>query len=143
MTLPIAIPANISTVLLMQIRMVVSIAIIGGFDPKSEAVKSLVFACLTGSAAPGIFKEIGVELGAAETKNNLGKINTRVTNRINYLVKIRLLTKTGRIGIFKFGKIVPLVGGVIGGAIDASTTRSIAKAATRLFIPTDHQKQFA
>ena len=133
-TLPVAIPANLSSVLLMQIRMVVSIALIGGFDPKDESVKSLVFACLTGTAASGIFREIGVKLGAVETRQVMQKINSRVISRINYLVKVRMLTKTGRIGLLNFGKIVPLIGGVVGGALDASSTRSIAKAAKQLFI---------
>lgn len=133
-TLPVAIPANISSVLLIQLRMIVSIAIIGGFDPKSDQVKSLAFICLTGSAASAILKEIGIKVGQRVTERAIQNISDQVIRRVNYLVKIRLLTKTGRIGIINLGKAIPLVGGVIGGTIDASSTKLIGKAARQVFI---------
>ena len=133
-TLPIAIPANISSVLLIQLRMIISIAIIAGFDPKSEQVKSLAFICLTGGAASHILKEIGIKVGQGVTERAVKNISEQVARRINYLVKIRLLTKTGKLGIIRLGKAIPLLGGVIGGTIDASSTRSIGKAARQVFI---------
>ncbi|HYO21914.1 MAG TPA: EcsC family protein [Flavisolibacter sp.] len=135
MTLPVAIPANISSVLLLQLRMITSIAIIGGFDPRSRQVKSLAFLCLTGRAAPAIMKEAGVDVGHHVTENIVQRISDQVMRRINYLVKIRLFTKTGKIGLMKFGKAIPLLGGVIGGTIDAASTRLIGQAARQVFIP--------
>lgn len=41
-TLPIAIPANIASVLYVQIRMVAAIAHLGGYDVKDDKVKALV-----------------------------------------------------------------------------------------------------
>lgn len=132
--LPVAIPANISSVLLIQLRMILSIAIIGGFDPKSEQVKSLAFVCLTGNVASGILNEIGISSKQRVTQDAIQKISEGVIRRVNYLVKIRLLAKTGRIGVIGFGKAIPLLGGMIGGMIDASSTVSIGNAARRLFI---------
>ena len=133
-TLPVAIPANISSVLLIQLRMIVSIAIIGGFDARSEQVKSLAFVCLTGRAAETVLKEIGIKVGQGVTERALQHISEQVVRRINYLVKIRLLTKTGKIGVLNLGKAIPFVGGVIGGTIDASSTKEIGKAAKRVFV---------
>ena len=38
LTLPIAIPANVSSVLFIQLRMIAAIAIMRGYDPKSDQV---------------------------------------------------------------------------------------------------------
>jgi uncharacterized protein (DUF697 family) len=140
LTLPVAIPANISSVMLIQLRMILSIAIIGGFDPKSDQVKSLAFICLTGSAASTILKEIGIKAGQRVSERALQNIGEQVITRINYLVKIRLLTKTGKVGVINFGKVIPLVGGVIGGTIDASSTKLIGKAAKRMFISANNEQ---
>lgn len=134
LTLPVAIPANLSSVLLLQLRMILSIAVIGGYDPKSEQVKSLAFLCLTGNVASSILKEIGVISGERVTKDAVQKIGESMMTRINYLVKLRLLAKTGRIGFVGFGKAVPLLGGLVGGAIDAFSTQSVGNAARKLFI---------
>ena len=134
LTLPVAIPANISSVLLIQLRMILSIAIIGGYDPRSEQVKSLAFVCLTGNVAPTILNEIGISSKQRVTQDAVQKIGKAVMMKINYLVKVRLLTKTGKIGIIGFGKAIPLLGGMVGGAMDAFSTQSVGNAARRLFI---------
>ncbi len=58
-TLPVAVPANISSVLFVQVRMIESIAIMGGHDPKDDKVKTLIYVCLCGNAAKEIFKQTG------------------------------------------------------------------------------------
>ena len=133
-TLPVAIPANISSVLLIQLRMILTIAVIGGFDVRSEGVRSLAFICLTGSASTGILKELGLTAGERVTERALQNITSKVATRINYQVKLRLLAKTGRIGILKLGKVLPLVGGLIGGTIDASSTKLVGSAAKKIFL---------
>ena len=114
--------------------MVLAIAIIGGYNPKSDQVKSLAFICLTGTAATAVLKDVGISVGQRITERTLQNISEQVIRRINYLVKTRLLTKTGKIGALHLGKAIPLVGGVIGGTIDATTTRLVGKAARQVFI---------
>ena len=46
-TLPISVPANISSVLYVQIRMISAMAYAGGFDLKSDEVQTFVYACST------------------------------------------------------------------------------------------------
>ncbi|MFZ7132345.1 MAG: hypothetical protein ACOWWR_08305 [Eubacteriales bacterium] len=55
-TLPVAVPANISSVIYVQIRMIAAIAHIGGYDLKDDRVKTLVYMCLTGNGAIEIAK---------------------------------------------------------------------------------------
>nr|WP_214872896.1 EcsC family protein [Exiguobacterium sp. s140] len=55
-TLPVAVPANISSVLFIQMRMIASIAIMRGYDVKDDQVRTFVYASLTGKAATDILK---------------------------------------------------------------------------------------
>lgn len=54
-TMPIAIPANIASVIFVQIRMVAAIAHLGGYDLKDDKVRTLVYTCLAGNSAKEIF----------------------------------------------------------------------------------------
>ena len=49
-------PANLGSVMYIQIRMVAAIAYMGGHNIHDDRVKSLVFACLVGDAAKDVFK---------------------------------------------------------------------------------------
>ena len=62
-TLPVAVPANLSVVLVIQVRMIAAIAIMGGFDVRDDRVKTLVYVCLAGNAAKEIVRDTGIKLG--------------------------------------------------------------------------------
>ena len=55
--------------------------------------------------------------------------------RINQCVGFRLVTKAGSTGILNLTKMVPFVGGIVGGTYDAAMTRTIAHAAKSIFLP--------
>jgi len=133
-TLPVAIPANISSVVYIQLRMIAAIAIMGGYDPKSDQVKSLAYVCLTGGSAAMILKGIGIRLGEKISEKLIQKISTEVLVKINQKVGFRLLTKFGQTGIVNLGKAIPFLGGIIGGTIDASYTITVGKVAKKTFI---------
>lgn len=57
-TMPVTIPANVASVIFVQMRMIAAIAHIGGHDIRDDRVKALVYACLTGNAAKDILKDI-------------------------------------------------------------------------------------
>jgi uncharacterized protein (DUF697 family) len=134
-TLPLTIPVNLASVLFIQTRMIVSIAIIGGYDPNDEKVKTLVFSCLAGSKVKDILKDIGIEAGKKLVIGNLADNLSRGTIvRINRSIGYGLLAKFGGKGAANLSKMVPLVGGVIGGAMDAAWVLSVGKIAKSLFI---------
>ena len=134
-TLPVAIPANIASVIYVQMRMVAAIAYMKGYDLKSDQVKTLVFVALTGQAATDITKDFGIKLGTQFLKASIKKIPGSVIKKINQRVGFRLVTKFGSRGVINLGKAVPLVGGVVGAAVDGAGTRIIGKVAkNKLFI---------
>jgi uncharacterized protein (DUF697 family) len=135
-TLPVAIPANLTSVLYIQLNMVAAIARLRGHDVRSERVRSLAFACLVGDSATGVLKEAGVKLGTRLTAQAIGRISGATLARVNQAVGFRLVAKAGTSGLVNLSKVVPLVGGVVGGSIDGASTLAIGSAAKKLF-PTE------
>ena len=133
-TMPVGIPANISSVVYVQIRMVAAIAHMGGFDIQDDRVKTLVYVCLVGNKAQQILKQAGVSFGRQVAQSAVNKISGRALIELNKKVGFRLATKFGERGIVNFGKAVPLAGGLVGGSFDYATTKGVGKAATMIFI---------
>ncbi|MFS0753480.1 EcsC family protein [Noviherbaspirillum sp. 1P10PC] len=134
-TMPITIPANITSVLYVQIRMIAAIAHMGGYDLKDDRVKSLVYACLCGSAATEIIRDIGIKVGTKITEKAIEKISSQLIIKINQAVGFRLLTKFGQTGMINIAKAVPLAGGLVGAAFDSVATNTIGNIARDTFIP--------
>lgn len=134
LTLPVALPANVTSVLYVQLRMIAAIAVIGGFDVNSDQVRSLAYVCLAGNSAADILKGVGINFGAKLAKAAVAKIPGKVLIDINKKVGFRLLTKFGTKGILNIGRAIPFAGGVVGGAIDFGSTKVIAKNAYKIFI---------
>lgn len=136
-TLPLTIPANVSSVIFIQLRMIAAIAHLRGYDLKSDEVRTFVYTALTGKAATDILKNAGIQVGNKVTVNLIKKIPGEVILRINRIVGMRLLTKFGKTGVVNLGKMVPLVGGVIGGTFDVASTKTIAEVAKTMFVELD------
>lgn len=136
-TLPVAIPANISSVLYVQMRMIACLAHMGGYDTKSDQVQTLVYACLAGISLDQVVKQVGIKVGVKFANAMVKKIPGQVLIKINQKVGFRLLTKFGTKGVINIGKAIPLVGGVISGGFDFAETKIIADRAYKMFILND------
>ena len=134
-TMPVTVPANISSVMYVQIRMIAAIAHMGGHNLDDDRVKSLVYACLTGNAAKDILKDIGIVVGRKITENAIKNISGKTISAINQKVGFRLLTKFGETGVVNAGKAVPLIGGFVGATFDSVATNTIGNIARDTFIP--------
>lgn len=133
-TMPVAIPASIATVIYVQIRMITAIAIMGGYDVKDDRVKALVYSCLAGNAAKDILKGTGIIIGSKMSTQLIKSISKETIFAINKRVGFRLLTKFGEKGAINLGKMIPLVGGVIGGTFDGISTNVVGNVARKTFI---------
>lgn len=137
-TLPVAIPANISIVLLTQLRMIAAIAYMGGYNIHDDQVRSLCYVCLCGSAASDVLKSAGIQIGGKLTTKFIESISFATIKQINQAVGFRMITKFGTTGAINLGKAVPIVGGVVGAAFDGTTTMLVGNTAKMLFIPSSH-----
>ena len=133
-TMPIAIPANLASVLLIQIRMIAAIAKMGGHDIRDDKVKTLVITCLAGDSAMEILRDFGVIFGKKLAQIAISKISGAVIFKINQAVGFRLLTKAGTTGMINIAKAVPVLGGIVGAAFDSTTTNIIGNVARDIFI---------
>ncbi|WEG13347.1 EcsC family protein [Pullulanibacillus sp. KACC 23026] len=133
-TLPVTIPVNISSVIYVQMRMVAAIAVMGGYDLKDDQVRTLVYVALAGNSAVDILKQAGIDIGKKVAVAAIKKIPGTVITKINQKVGFRLLTKFGEKGAVNLVKIVPVAGGIIGGAVDLGSTRTVGKVAKKVFI---------
>lgn len=138
-TLPVAIPANVSSVMYVQMRMIACLAYMGGYDTNSDQVQTLVYACLAGISIDQILKNVGIQFGTKFTMSMVKKIPGTVLTKINQKVGFRFITKFGTKGLINIGKAVPFVGGVIGGGFDLAETKIIARRAYKMFIEGDFQ----
>ncbi len=134
-TLPVAIPANIASVLYVQVRMIAAIAHIGGYDVKNDKVKTLVYSCLVANSAKDVLKDVGIAVGNKLAMNAVKGISGKTLMEINKRVGFKLFTKFGEKGIVNLGKAIPLLGGVIGGSFDAYTTNAVGNVARDTFTP--------
>lgn len=135
MTLPVAIPANVASVLYVQIRMIAAIAHLGGYDLKDDKVKTLVYLCLVANSAKDVLKDVGVAVGNKVGMNIVKSIPGKTLQEINKRVGFKLFTKFGEKGIINLSKVVPILGGLIGGSFDAYTTNSVGNVARDTFTP--------
>lgn len=133
-TLPVAIPANISSVMYVQLRMIAAIAKIGGYDINSDQVQTMIYMCLTGTAISDVVKEAGIKVGEKTLEAAIKKIPGEALVKINQKIGFRFITKFGEKGVINLGKLLPLAGGVIGGSMDVASTVVISKNAIRMFI---------
>ena len=127
-------PANITSVLFIQVRMIAAIAIMGGHDVNDDRVKTLVYACLAGNAAKEVLRQVGIQIGEKLTISAIKRITRETLVAINRAVGFRLLTKFGEKGAINLGKAVPVVGGVVGATFEAVSTNTVGNVAKNTFI---------
>jgi uncharacterized protein (DUF697 family) len=134
-TLPVALPANLVSALYIQIRMIAAIAEIRGHDIHSDQVRTFVLACLCGTSVMDVVKDFSVMVGTGLAQQAVMHMSAKTLRKINHAVALFLLTKTGTTATLNLSKLLPLIGGVISGALDGVLTRAYGATAKRLFLP--------
>ena len=129
LTLPVTLPANMLGVAALQLRLIAEVASARGYDLHGPEARTLALACLTGNAALDILKEAGVKVG----QKAIGHIAGALVAKVNQAVGSRLLAKAGTQGVANLTKFVPVMGGLVGGTVDALSTRAVGEIAKRVF----------
>lgn len=133
LVIPVTIPANIASVVFVQIRMIAAIAIMNGHDVRDDRVKTMIYACLCGSAGAEMLKNAGIKIGTSLLRNMLHTISRETLLKINRAIGMRLVTKFGEKGVVNISKVVPIFGGIIGATFDGVTTNLIGNVAKKIF----------
>lgn len=136
-TMPVTIPANIGSVLYVQMRMIACTAYLAGYDLNSDQVQTFVYACLAGVSVNGVVKQAGIKVGVKMAEKAIQKIPGKALVKINQKIGFRFITKFGQKGIINLGKMIPGVGAVINGGLDFAETKIIADRAYKMFFEGD------
>ncbi|MGY3765246.1 EcsC family protein [Vagococcus vulneris] len=132
-TMPVTLPANITSVLYVQMRMIAAISIIRGYDLNDDEVQTFVYGCMVKKAMTDGLKQAGVQTANKVTLNAINKIPGKALTAINQKIGYRFITRAGTKGTINLTKVVPVVGAGVGGTIDFITTKFIANRAKKVF----------
>jgi len=132
-TLPVAIPADLTALWFAQGRMAGAIAHLRGYDVTSDEVLSIVLLSLLGASGAEALSAAGVQIGTKGALAAVNKIPGKALIEINKKVGFRLITKAGEKGVINLTKLVPLAGGVVGGSVNGVSTHAVGKWAKRNF----------
>ena len=131
LTLPISIPGSVAASWLIQARMAAAIAALYGHDPRSDRVRTVVLLALVGDAsASKLLKGAGIALGRQAAIRALERVGGRTLTGINREVGARLIATGGPKGA---SRLVPIAGGLVGGAFDAVSCQVVGRTAKRMF----------
>lgn len=133
-TMLITLPANIAGVMAIQLRLIGAIAHMTGSHEETEERKTGMYLCLLGTEASNVLSKTAAQFAIKFTTATLKKLSGEVLTKINQAVGFRLVTKFGTKGLVNLHKAIPLIGGFVGGSVDALSTYAIAQAAKALFL---------
>lgn len=133
-SMPVSVPARLAGAAMLNARMVGSIAHLRGYSLHDPVVQQLVLLVVAGESGTSAVKDVGVKIGTKFADRGIKKISAETIQRINDKVGITLLAKYGtKRSAMTLTKMVPFVGGVVGGTVDAAFTKAVATAAKKAF----------
>lgn len=133
-SIPVTLPADLYSSLVIQVNMIVAIAVIRGYDVHSEEVKTLVYLCIVGNSIGDVLKQAGIKAVTDYTaKTIIPKLTVIVSQRIAAKVGSKLVVKASAKGLSNAAKMIPVLGGLIGGAYNYAEVSTYANIARERF----------
>jgi uncharacterized protein (DUF697 family) len=150
--MPLTIPADLASVSYLQLRMIAVIGILFGWEATSDQLRTVAFSCLLGTAAGEAVRDVGVKASTRFGSRIIRNISGKSLKRVNDFFGIHNLlikgvnggakggakaaasagARAGSKGIVNLSKMVPLLGGVVGGGLNIVFTRQMGQIAVRL-----------
>lgn len=134
-TLPVALPVNVLEFYVVATRTVAAIASLRGYDIKQPEIRSAVLLTLVGADADDLLKKAGVMSTGRLSNLAAQRLPGPALMVVNKAVGFRLLSTAGKKTLTRFGKGVPVIGGVVGAGLDTYLLKRIADHARHEFPP--------
>lgn len=131
-TLPVSVPSALGASWVLQARMAAAIARIYGHDVRSPRTRTTILLSLAGDVAKDAMDGLGLVYGNRLTRRAVEQIPGRALVEVNKRIGLRLLTRVGERSVSSFSRLVPILGGVVGGTMDALVCRTVGYTAQRL-----------
>ncbi|WP_089156048.1 EcsC family protein [Micromonospora sp. NBS 11-29] len=133
-TMPVTLPANIAGSLVINARLVGSIAYLRGYDISDPHVQTFITLTTAGGTLATTLHGVGVKVGTKVTAQLIKAIPIAVIRKINERVGFMLLAKYGtQRSAITLAKGIPLAGGLVGAGVDAALTALVGRAAKANF----------
>jgi hypothetical protein len=127
LTMPLALPVNVVEFYVQATRMVASIATLRGHDVSDPQVRAAVLLTLVGSDADEVLARTGLTKSSGKVVSFASQgLPPAALLMINKAIGFRLLRGVGERAFARFGRAIPLAGGVLGGGIDGWMMKRIA-----------------
>jgi len=114
--------------------MIAAIAVMTGYNLKDDNVQATIFLCLVGMTLADCLPTVGANVSKVLTRKAILSISGEMIGKINKAVGAKLLTRFGTKGVIKLGALVPIVGGIVGAAINAATMNAVGNRAKKEFL---------
>lgn len=134
-TMPISLPANVLEFYALATRMVASIASVRGYDIRQPEIRSAILLTLIDAEADDLLRKAGVVTTGRLSNLAVQRLPGPVLMVVNKAVAFRILATAGRTTFSRFGKLVPVVGGMVGAGLDTYLLKRIADSARHEFPP--------
>ncbi|KEF41061.1 MAG: hypothetical protein ER33_13675 [Cyanobium sp. CACIAM 14] len=129
--LPFQLPVAVTATWVIQTRLVAAIAALYGLDLEHEAVRTQILLTLIGEEAGEVLKQIGVKASQQFAQAHLRRLPAGALAAINRAVGFRLVSRFGDAGVVRLQRVIPLLGGLVGGGMDYAMTRRLGAFAAR------------
>jgi hypothetical protein len=133
MTSAVSIPADLTMTTYIQLRMVAVIALLKGWDLRANGLKTAALLCLMGAGSAAFLKELGLPAKAESAPAMFAPLPEPLLRKIDGIIASKLVVGAAKTGVIGMVKFVPVVGGLVNGALDGLATRGIGKQADLLF----------
>lgn len=134
-TIAVALPANIAAVAIVQIRLIASIAHLRGYDIDSPRVRTAMMLCLMGPEGVQKLMDDGLLPTHPTLIATAPVFDATLDQTIAEKVFAEIASRIGgRHAAVLFARRIPLLGGAVGGSMDALSTVTIGAYARDQFV---------
>lgn len=133
-TLPVTLTVGLAASYAIAANQAAAIAFLRGYEVYSDQVRTAVLMCLVGDLGEEILKTAGIAVGRQAARHVvMHKIPKSLLGRINKLVGFKLIAKVNEKAAIRLIRVVPFVGGVVGGAVDGAFVNICGRSAKQAF----------
>lgn len=141
-TMPITVPTSVAGNFIINARLVGAVAHLRGYDLSDPQVQMMIQFVVTGVGIEQVATELGVKLGEQAVERVAARAAWAAIDAIPAILIDKMGVRVGYLLVIRYGtsrtaavltKMVPLLGSLVGGTVDASFTRATAALARKTF----------
>lgn len=114
----VGVPTDICFTLYSQVKLAATLFTIYGVDTREKSSRPLILAAAAGVTVSELATQLGTSVGVKAIRSALMSIPGKVFAQINKTLGIKLISKAGEKTLVNVAKMMPFLGGVVGGTVN-------------------------